>query len=95
MYNLYILECTLNNQRKMNINLGTPYEIIIKKIIDNGHAGNQTEVIRQALILYDRFLEEEEVRLVNLGIQIEMEDIKEGKIKTKNLDKILEKYEEG
>lgn len=95
MYNLYIVECTLNKQIKMNINLGTPYEIIMKKIIENGYAGNQTEVIRQALIFYQRYLEEEEVRSVNSGIQIEMNGIREGIIKTKTLDEILEKYKEG
>lgn len=34
----------------MNINLGTPYEATIRKIIEKGYAGNQTEVIRQALV---------------------------------------------
>ena len=76
----------------MNINLDVPYEAIVKKIIEKGYAGNQTEVIRQALIAYERQLEEEEVRLVNKGIELEMQDIKEGKIKTKSIDQIRKKY---
>ena len=34
----------------MNINLGAPYEMAIKRIIEKGYAGNQTEVIRQAVL---------------------------------------------
>jgi len=75
----------------MNIKLGTPYEIIIQKIIKRGYAGNQTEVIRQALLNYEKALEEEEVKLVNKGIEIEMEQIKTGKIKTKNFKQIQKK----
>ena len=76
----------------MNINLGPPYEAIISKVIAKGYAGNQTEVIRQALIIYERRLEEEEVRLVNKGIELEMQEIKQGKLKTKNISKIKDKY---
>ena len=76
----------------MNVNLDVPYEVIVKKIIEKGYAGNQTEVIRQALLAYERQLEEEEVKLVNRGIEIEMQEIKEGKIKTKSLDQIKKKY---
>ena len=76
----------------MNVNLGVPYEAIVDKAIEKGYAGNQTEVIRQALLAYERMLEEEEVRLVNKGIELEMQDIKEGKIKTKSLESIKKKY---
>lgn len=76
----------------MNINIGVPYETIIKKIIEKGYAGNQTEVIRQALLEYDRMLEEEEVRLVNKGIELEMQEIRAGRLKTKNLKRIRKKY---
>lgn len=76
----------------MNANLGVPYEAIVKKAIEKGYAGNQTEVLRQALLAYERQLEEEEVRLVNKGIELEMQDIKEGKIKTKTLAQIKKKY---
>ena len=76
----------------MNINLGVPYEVIVNKAIEKGYAGNQTEVIRQALLAYERMLEEEEVRLVNKGIELEMQEIREGKIKTKSLESIKKKY---
>ncbi len=76
----------------MNINLGVPYESIIKKVMEKGYAGNQTEVVRQALLAYERMLEEEEVQLVNKGIRFEMQEIKEGKIKTKNFEAIKKKY---
>ena len=73
-------------------NLGTPYELIIKRLIDKGYAGNQTEVIRQALMFYERSLEEEEVNLVNRGIMLEMEDVREGILKTKSLEELEKKY---
>ncbi len=65
----------------MNIKLGTPYEATMKKIIDRGYAGSQTEVIRQALMAYERIIDEEEVRLVNKGIAAEMGEIRSGKIR--------------
>ncbi|MFH1393753.1 MAG: hypothetical protein ABIH29_02630 [Candidatus Micrarchaeota archaeon] len=77
----------------MNVNLGVPYESIIEKIIEREYAGNQTEVIRQALLLYERIIEEEEVKLVNKGIEFEMQEIKSGKLKTKSLKQIKEKYD--
>jgi Arc/MetJ-type ribon-helix-helix transcriptional regulator len=76
----------------MNVNLGVPYESIIDKIIEKEYAGNQTEVIRQALLLYERMIEEEEVKLVNKGIEFEMQEIKSGKLKTKSFKDIKEKY---
>lgn len=76
----------------MNVNLGEPYEIIVRKIIEMGYAGNQTEVIRQALLNYNRMIDEEEVKLVNTGIALEMQEIREGKTKTKTLDELKKKY---
>ena len=76
----------------MNVNLGIPYEAIVRKAIEQGYAGNQTEVIRQALLAYERLLEEEEVKLVNKGIELEMQEIREGKLKTKSLAHIKKKY---
>ncbi len=76
----------------MNADLGVPYEVILKKAIERGYAGNQTEVIRQALLNYERMIDEEEVRLVNKGIELEMQEIKEGKVKTKSLSAIKKKY---
>lgn len=76
----------------MNVNLGVPYEVIVNKVIEKGYAGNHTEVIRQALLAYERIIEEEEVRLVNKGIELEMQEIKEGKIKTVSLETIKKEY---
>lgn len=76
----------------MNINLGTPYEATIKKIMDRGYAGNQTEVIRQALVVYERMIDEEEVRLVNKGIAAEMEEIRADMKAAKTLAQMKKKY---
>ncbi|MFH1448029.1 MAG: hypothetical protein ABIG39_04140 [Candidatus Micrarchaeota archaeon] len=76
----------------MNVNLGTPYESIMNKIIEKEYAGNQTEVIRQALLAYYSMLEEEEVRLVNKGIEFEMQEIQKGKVKTKSVETLKKKY---
>lgn len=76
----------------MNVNLGVPYESIVNRIIEKGYAGNQTEVIRQALIEYERKIEEEEVRLVDKGIELEMQEIREGKAKARSLESMEKKY---
>ncbi len=76
----------------MNVNLGVPYEAIVSKAIEKGYAGNQTEVIRQALLAYERQLEEEEVRLVNKAIEMEMQEMKAGRIKTKSYAEIKKKF---
>ena len=76
----------------MNVNLGPPYETAIKKIIEKGYAGNQTEVIRQAINAHERMLEEEELYLVHTAVELEMEEIKSGKIKTISLDNLEKKY---
>ena len=76
----------------MNVNIGAPYEAVIRKIIEAGYAGNQTEVVRQALLAYARELDEEEVRLVNKGIELEMQEIKSGKLATKALEQKKRKY---
>lgn len=76
----------------MNANLGTPYESIMKKVIERGYAGSQTEVIRQALLVYERMIDEEEVMLVNKGIAAEMEEIRAGMKNTKTLAQMKKKY---
>lgn len=76
----------------MNVNIGAPYEAIMQKVIERGYAGNQTEVIRQALLAYERFLEEEEVELVSRGVEIEMQEIKTGMQKSKTLEQLKKKY---
>jgi len=95
MHIIYILKCTLIIHGDfMNVNIGVPYESIMEKIIEKGYAGNQTEVIRQALLAYERFLEEEELMLVHKGVEAEMTEIKTGKIKThsfKEVKRLLKK----
>ncbi|MDO8428554.1 MAG: hypothetical protein Q7S92_05055 [Candidatus Diapherotrites archaeon] len=76
----------------MNVNLGIPYETIVKKAIEKGYAGSQTEVIRQALLAYERILDEEEKELVAKGIRIEMDEVKAGNIKTKSFNEIKKKF---
>jgi len=93
MHIIYILYCAfIVYGDVMNVNLGVPYEAIVEKVIDKGYAGNRSEVIRQALLAFDRMLEEEEARLVNKGIELEMQDIREGKTKTKSLAEIKKKF---
>jgi Arc/MetJ-type ribon-helix-helix transcriptional regulator len=79
----------------MNINLGAPYERIIKRMIEKGYAGSQTEVIRQALMALDREIHEEEVILVNRGIEAEMGQIRSGKLKTVPHEQVKKKYSSG
>lgn len=76
----------------MNVNIGTPYEIIIQKIIEKEYAGNQTEAIRQALVAYERMLEEEEQKLVKKAIEIELNEMKSGNIKTKSFEEMKKKF---
>ncbi len=61
-------------------------------MIDKGYAGNQTEVVRQALLVLDRQIDEEEIRLVNKGINYEMSRIQKGKVRTYSEKEIKEKY---
>ena len=72
--------------------MGKPYEAIIQKFIEREYAGNQTEVIRQALKAYERIIDEEEVRLVNKAIEIEGKAIDEGKVKTISHEEIKKRY---
>ena len=76
----------------MNVNLGTPYEIIIRKLIERGFGGNQTEIIRQALINYNRDLEFEEYELVKTKVETDVKSYKGGKIKGKSLEEIKKKF---
>ena len=66
----------------MNVNLGTPYESILRRIIEKGYAGNQTEAIRQALVELDRKIAEEEAALVHTAVEFEMGRIDSGEVKT-------------
>lgn len=75
----------------LNVNLGMPYEAIIKKAINKGYAGNQSEVIRQALKVYDDYLEAQEMRLVAKGVEEIMDKVESGEIKTYDLDDVLKR----
>ena len=75
----------------MNVNLGTPYEAIIQKIIEKEYAGNQTEAIRQALMAYERQLQEEEALLVHKAVEFEMQEMRAGRIKTFTFDEVKKK----
>ena len=77
----------------MNINLGVPYESTIRRIIEKGYAGNQTEVIRQALKAYERMLEEEEMMLLTRAVESEMQKIRSGETKTYTFEEIKKDLE--
>jgi len=72
----------------MNISIGSPYEAVIKRIIDKGYAGNQTEVIRQAILAYERMLEEEELMLVHKAVTVEVSEIEARKTPSYSFDTI-------
>ena len=86
----------------MHAILGAPYERIIRKFIRKGYASSKTEVIRQALFVYNEAEEEgeigprkmgaEERRLVGKAVEHEMKKIREGKVKTYSLEEIKKKY---
>ena len=79
----------------MNINLGAPYEMAIKRIIEKGYAGNQTEVIRQAVLAYERMIEEEELMLVHRAVETEMREIEAGKTRMHSFQDIRKILEQG
>jgi len=79
----------------MNINLGAPYEMAIKRIIEKGYAGNQTEVIRQAVLAYERMIEEEELMLVHRAVETEMREIEAGKTSMHSFQDIRKILEQG
>jgi len=79
----------------MNISLGAPYEAAIKGIIEKGYAGTQTEVIRQAILAYERMIEEEELTLVNKAVEIEMAELNAGKVKSHSFQDIKKIVESG
>ena len=72
----------------MNISIGSPYEAAIKRIIEKGYAGIQTEVIRQAILAYERMLEDEELMLVHRAVTAEVNEIKARKTSTHSFDAI-------
>jgi Arc/MetJ-type ribon-helix-helix transcriptional regulator len=76
----------------MNVNVGAPYEAIIQKIIEKEYAGNQTEAIRQALMAYERMLDEEEKMLVAKAVETEMQEVRAGSIKTRSFKEMKKKF---
>jgi len=72
----------------MNISIGSPYEAVIKRIIKKGYAGNQTEVIRQAILAYERMLEDEELMLVHRAVTVEVSEIETRKTPSCSFDEI-------
>ncbi|MDD5188312.1 MAG: hypothetical protein PHF57_08900 [Methanoregula sp.] len=72
----------------MNINIGSPYEAAILRIIEKGYAGNQTEVIRQAILAYERMLEEEELMLVHRAVTMEVDEMEAKKTPTFTFEEI-------
>lgn len=72
----------------MNISIGTPYEAAIKRIIEKGYAGNQTEVIRQAILAYERMLDDEEHMLVHRAVEMEVKEIEADETKSFTFDQI-------
>ncbi|MDP3396600.1 MAG: hypothetical protein Q8S57_08065 [Methanoregula sp.] len=72
----------------MNISIGSPYEAVIKRIIEKGYAGNQTEVIRQALLAYERMLEDEELMLVHRAVTVEVSEIEINKNPSCSFDEV-------
>jgi Arc/MetJ-type ribon-helix-helix transcriptional regulator len=76
----------------VNINLGAPYEAIIKRIIEKEYAGNQTEVIRQALVEYENKIQDDEAEVINRFIEDRRRKINSGELKLISAEEIKKKY---
>ena len=86
-------EFVRSKNERINIDLGEPYMFIINWAIKKGYAGNKSEVIRHALKAYEREMNEnEEAILVKKGVDDMMDQIKNGKLKTKSYNEIRKKY---
>lgn len=79
----------------MDISLGAPYEAAIKRIIEKGYAETKTEVIRQAILAYDRMIEEEEQTLLHRAVKIEMAELNAGKVRTHSFQDIKNTVDSG
>jgi len=75
----------------MNVNLGAPYEAKLRKMIEKGYAGNQTEAIRQAINELDRKIEEEEAFLVHRGVERITQKMDSGEMKTYTHEQVKKK----
>jgi len=67
------------------VSLCPAHEAKLRKIIDLGYAGNQTEAIRQAITEYFRQIEEEEASLVCQAVERELEQHKQSGAKEYSL----------
>ncbi len=76
----------------LTIDLGTPFEAIMDKLLERGYAANKSELIRQALILYDRAVDEEEIMLVRTAVESMVAEQKLGKRKTYTLEEIEKEF---
>ena len=72
----------------MNISIGSPYEAVIKRIIEKGYARNQTEVIRQAILAYERMPEDVELMFVHRAVTVEVREIDAKKTPSHSFDEI-------
>jgi Arc/MetJ-type ribon-helix-helix transcriptional regulator len=77
----------------LTIDLGTPFEATMDKLLDRGYAANKSELIRQALILYDRAVDEEEIMLVRTAVESMVADQKSRKRKTYTLEEIEKEFD--
>jgi Arc/MetJ-type ribon-helix-helix transcriptional regulator len=77
----------------LTVDLGTPYEAIIDKLVSRGYAANKSELIRQALIIYDKVVEEEELSLVRRAVESMVSNEKSGKSRTYTLEEIEKEFE--
>jgi len=57
-----------------------------------GYAASKSEVIRQALILYDREIDEEEIVLVRTAVESMLAEEKAGKRKTYTLEESKKEF---
>ena len=88
-FNKHLLSIYIRCMDMVNVNLGVPFEAIVQRAIHAGYAGSQVEVLRQALLQYEKDLDErEELMLVHKAVQKEMEEIKSGKAKTYTLAEV-------
>jgi len=76
----------------LTIDLGVPYDAIMDKLLNRGYAANKSELIRQALILYDKTVDEEEISLVRTAVESMAAEQKSGKRKTYTLEEIEKEF---
>ena len=75
----------------MNINLGDYYEQKLEKILRMGVATNKTEALRQAIVNYERQLDEEELLCLKHGMEDIEQKIASGDMKTYSWEQVKKK----